>query len=461
MNYRLLQGDCLDTLRTLDDNSVDSIVTDPPYGLSDHRPGDVENCLRAWMAGDPYMTKRKGFMSKTWDSWVPGPEVWRECFRVLKPGGYILVFASTRTDDLMSMALRLAGFRKHPFLAWVFGSGFPKATNLSKQIDKAAGAEREVVGFDAAKAAQQTAKAGTDSYGDFAGNSGAITAPATDAARQWDGWFYGLQALKPAMEPIQMFQKPHQGRMVDNIAQYGTGALNIDGCRVATRGEQPKGSGRKPLSYAGQNHRPYHDREPAPENVTPAAGRWPANVIHDGSPEVVEQFPANAAGKGSAARFFYCAKASKKDRNEGCEGLQSAHTDRQNKLHGAIQYRNICLACGRILKNSVTECCGATPERIPSERQKRANNHPTVKPCSLMVYLCRLVTPPGGVVLDPFMGSGSTGKAALREGFQFIGIEREAEYIAIAEQRLAGAQHATPSPEREPEFDVNHAEVTA
>ena len=218
---RLMLGDCLERLKGLADCSVDSVVTDPPYGLSDHTEKDIVACMTAWLAGKPYLHGKSGFMNRTWDSFVPGPEVWREVFRVLKPGGYVLCFASTRTDDLMSMALRLAGFRKHPFIGWCFGSGFPKAANLGKAFDKEAGAEREVLGVDSARFARlKNQVSGSVSTGDnweHGSREVNITAPATAAAQEWDGWYYGLQSLKPAIEPCLMFQKPHEGRMTDNV----------------------------------------------------------------------------------------------------------------------------------------------------------------------------------------------------------------------------------------------------
>jgi DNA modification methylase len=366
----LLHGDCLERLRELPACSVDACVTDPPYGLS--------------------------FMGKKWDYDVPGEDIWRECLRVLKPGGHLLAFAGTRTQHRMAVRIEDAGFEIRDMIAWVYGSGFPKSLDVSKAIDKAAGAEREVTG-------QRMGDIGIQG-GNFAGKTerGVIElrdAPATPEAQQWDGWG---TALKPALEPITVARKPFKGTVAANVLAHGTGGLNVDGCRVGTEV--------LPEQRAGQAQLGTFERG---EMVTPErTGRWPANLIHDGSDEVVGLFPESKgqqgaisgkepSGKtnavygeyqqrneseprndsGSAARFFYQAKCSKKDRGEG-------------------------------------------------------NTHPTVKPTDLMAYLCRLVTPPGGIVLDPFMGSGSTGKAALLEGFRFIGIEREAEYLEIAKQRM-------------------------
>jgi DNA modification methylase len=381
----LLHGDCLDRLRELPDCSVDACVTDPPYGLS--------------------------FMGKAWDYDVPGADVWREVLRVLKPGGHLLAFAGTRTQHRMAVQIEDAGFEIRDLIAWVYGSGFPKSLDVSKAIDKAAGAEREVVG----------SRVADDIRGGnmHAANRGErhvinITAPATPEAQQWTGWG---TALKPALEPITVARKPLMGTVAANVLEHGTGAINVDGCRV-----------------------------------TGSSGRWPANLIHDGSDEVVGLFPESNSSKpsangrygegkgkgaagvsvfttgfnsstpnrppigdsGSAARFFYCAKASKKDRDEGLTLPPQSF----------VQFQTGNGASGK-------------PSSLSEGRDTQyRNTHPTVKPTELMRYLCRLVTPPGGVVLDPFMGSGSTGKAAVLEGFRFIGIEREAEYLEIARGRI-------------------------
>lgn len=364
MSFILHNGDCLDVLRAMDDYSVDSIVTDPPYGLS--------------------------FMGKKWDYDVPSEAVWAECLRVLKPGGHLLAFAGTRTQHRMAVRIEDAGFEIRDLVMWHYGQGFPKSKNLGN-------------GFGS--------------------------------------------ALKPATEPITMARKPLDGTLEANFAKHGTGALNIDGCRVPTNGEQPKGSGSRGASstWDRQDKGMFDAGRVYGGNVTPDSGRWPANLIHDGSDEVVGCFPqSSVTGKrsersksavventtwgtdnhksteytdsGSAARFFYCAKASKRDRDEGLEGFEQVKVK--------------------------TKSGGGAPNEgrsASSDGGIRANIHPTVKPTDLMRYLCRLVTPPNGVVLDPFMGSGSTGKAAMLEGFQFVGIEREAEYLDIAKARIEHA----------------------
>ena len=337
----LHHGDCLEVLRSLPDCSVDSIVTDPPYGLS--------------------------FMGKRWDYDVPSVEVWAECLRVLKPGGHLLAFAGTRTQHRMAVRIEDAGFEIRDMIAWVYGSGFPKSLDVSKAIDKAAGAEREVVGQHGAPAKSIYSQGKQELPQEVN-----ITAPATPEAKQWQGWG---TALKPALEPITVARKPLIGTVAENVLQHGTGAINVDGGRVGER--------------------------------------WPANFIHDGSEEATDLL-------GASARFFYCAKASKADRDEGCEKLQE---------------RSAGECVDRVEGSAGMESPRAGAGRTSGSR----NHHPTVKPTDLMRYLCRLVTPPSGIVLDPFMGSGSTGKAAMLEGFAFVGIEREAEYIDIAKARIQSA----------------------
>lgn len=349
MTYQLHLGDCLEVLAGMPDNSVDSIVTDPPYGLS--------------------------FMGKRWDYDVPSVAIWEQCLRVLKPGGHLLAFAGTRTQHRMAVRIEDAGFEIRDMIAWVYGSGFPKSLDVSKAIDKAAGAEREVVGTKlgrpgmAKDGSNQRQWAADAMRGEKRLLSTDITAPATPAARQWSGWG---TALKPALEPITMARKPLIGTVAENVLTHGTGAINVDGCRVGDEVTTSILHGKSSDAFGIGQKRPTAGFKENPP------GRWPANLIHDGSNE------ACLALK-SGARFFYSAKTGKEDRE----------TD---------------------------------------------NNHPTVKPTTLMAYLCRLVTPPGGTVLDPFMGSGSTGKAATVNGFRFIGIERDPAYHKIAEARISN-QH--------------------
>ena len=310
--FELHHGNCLDILRTMPDVSVDAVVTDPPYGLS--------------------------FMGKKWDYDVPSVEIWEQCLRVLKPGGYLLAFAGTRTQHRMAVRIEDAGFEIRDMIAWMYGSGFPKSLNVSKGFDRQAGILKpEFKGFTVAGSSHNPNISKTIPTKGYV-----PPAPVTDEAKQWQGWG---TALKPAMEPVTMARKPFKSTVADNVQTYGTGAINIDGCRIGER--------------------------------------WPANILHDDSTDVVR-------GMGEDARFFYCSKSTNEDRNDGCND----------------------------------------------------NCHPTVKPTDLMRYLCRMVTPPGGIVLDPFTGSGSTGRGAVLEGFRFIGCEMDADYIKIAKARILAAEKA-------------------
>jgi DNA modification methylase len=404
--FQIINGDCREVLRTMADCSVDSVVCDPPYEL--------------------------GFMGKGWDrsGIAYDVSVWSECSRVLKPGGHLLAFGGSRTYHRLACAIEDAEFEIRDQIQWIYGSGFPKSLDMSKAIDAAAGAEREVIRerFDGRKR-HVGASFDDDAY--EWPETRHITAPASEAARQWNGWG---TALKPAHEPIVLARKPLIGTVAENVLQHGTGTINIDGCRVKSSNVLSHGSkgGYSNLgsSYLGEG-REYSDQ-----------GRWPANVIHDGSDEVLAHFPDTASGdltgqprvenkiygsaattlgtprfyngdSGSAARFFYCAKASQEDRNEGCEDLPLRVSDESHKRPRT--------------ELDDPRRAGVTPRR---------NNHPTVKPTDLMRYLCRLITPPGGVVLDPFCGSGSTGKAAMLEGLKFIGVELSAEYCELAQRRI-------------------------
>ena len=386
MREILLHGDCLSELKRLEDNSVDSVVTDPPYGLS--KEPDITEVLTKWMNGEPYDHGHNGFMGKSWDSFVPHPDIWKEVFRVLKPGGHALVFAGTRTQDLMTISLRLAGFEVRDVIEWLYFSGFPKSMDVSKAFDKRAGAEREVVGVKMSPDGKpQTARV-PNSNGRYHVESHTvmsaptrhnpyITAPATELARKWDGWG---TALKPAHEPIIMVRKPFKDAVIDCVKKYGTGAINIDGCRIGESGARNNGSKPREDGYAKNNI--YGKYRPM-ERIDYGKGRFPANCITLESDAFYSEYFNITPPELSK-------KANKKDRNSDWKG-----------------------------------------EEIALNR----NTHPTVKPTNLMAWLVRLVTPPGGTVLDPFAGSGSTLVAAKREGFGFIGIELVEEYISIIEAR--------------------------
>jgi site-specific DNA-methyltransferase (adenine-specific) len=343
-------------------------------------------------------------MGKRWDYDVPSVDVWAECLRVLKPGGHLLAFAGTRTQHRMAVRIEDSGFEIRDMIAWVYGSGFPKSLDVSKAIDKAAGAEREIIGKMENPASSIYSQSENEMSRDVP-----ITAPATPEAKQWQGWG---TALKPALEPITVARKPLIGTVAENVLQHGTGAINVDGGRVGTETIEQRHvhriDGGKGIGAAAVGH-----KQKQSGTVTTSQGRWPANFIHDGSEEATDLL-------GASARFFYCAKASKADRDEGCDKLQE---------------RSAGECVDRVEGSAGMESPRAGAGRTSGSR----NHHPTVKPTDLMRYLCRLVTPPSGIVLDPFMGSGSTGKAAMLEGFAFVGIEREAEYIDIAKARIQSA----------------------
>lgn len=389
---QIICGDSLVEVPRLDANSLDACVTDPPYEL--------------------------GFMGKAWDATgiAYNVDLWLEVFRVLKPGAHLVAFGGTRTYHRMACAIEDAGFEIRDQLQWIYGSGFPKSLDVSKAIDKMAGAER--VRVPNPLASQQTAAIGTNAYADFNGKATIAPLAVTDEAKQWNGWG---TALKPANEPICLARKPlEKGLTVaQNVVKWGTGAINVDGCRIEYGNETDSRIGTDFVSNGGDASNNANDNQVPNKHYVQmykTQGRWPANVIHDGSDEVLTGFPQNNPGcrspssakplskfrpeqgnyqeqgpiygdEGSAARFFYCAKADKSDRHSNAN-----------------------------------------------------NHHPTVKPVDLMRWLCRLVTPPNGIILDPFLGSGSTAKAALIERFKIIGIEIDAEYVSIADARCRELQ---------------------
>jgi site-specific DNA-methyltransferase (adenine-specific) len=396
---KLINADCIEAMKAMPDNSVDSIVTDPPYEL--------------------------GFMGKSWDASgiAFNVEVWQEALRVIKPGGHLIAFSGSRTYHRMAVAIEDAGFQIRDQIMWVYGSGFPKSHNISKGIDKAAGAEREVVGQKIRGDVQEAKlKGSTYSVADANKNNNAIfgygvediTVASTLEAKQWDGWG---TALKPAHEPMVLARKPLEGTVANNVLTFGVGGLNIDGSRVVSDDWDEKTVLGK---YRGTNEgndsvtNNFGVKEIKSTNTeSTLIGRFPANFIHDGSNEVNELL-------GEPARFFYCAKASKRDRNEGLDGFENKRPAYESHRPNYENTKGI-----------------ETPFAGTGRGGKDFKNfHPTVKPTTLMQYLIRLVTPPNGIVLDPFMGSGSTGKACAYEGFDFIGIDQSAEYVEIAQARI-------------------------
>ena len=391
MSATVINADSIDHLKTLPDSSIDAVVTDPPYGLGNCSPRAVSAALTAWLAGEEYQPSGAGFMGKSWDAFVPGPELWREVYRVLKPGGHAVIFAGSRTVDLMGIAVRLAGFEVRDMLHWLYGSGFPKSHDVSKALDKRAGAEREVIGIGVS---------GHNAIGED-GGMGAfdITAPTSPLAQQWSGWG---TALKPAHEPILLCRKPLSGSVAENVEQWGVGGLNIDGCRIET----DEYIFTTPRTQQSHIYGKYAQQDPM-QSTGQEIGRWPANILLDPSAGAALDLQAGF----EASRFFYEGKASREEREAGLVGLEAR-----------------AVGDGR-----------GTPIDNPYQRgeTKRQNVHPTVKPIAVMRWLCKLITPPGGVILDPFCGSGTTGCAATQLGFEFVGIEREPEYAEIARARIA------------------------
>jgi DNA modification methylase len=453
MTYQILKGNSLDLLPTLADNSIDAIVTDPPYGLGNPDPDYIIKAIQLWASGDrAHIPQGKGFMGKSWDSFVPPPAIWDECLRVLKPGGHLLAFAGTRTYDLMGISIRMAGFEIRDSIGWVYGSGFPKSLDVSKAIDKQAGAEREVLGRNP-NSREQATKENTLYESGTVGKTAFETKASTPEAQQWQGWG---TALKPALEPIVVARKPLGEKTVaENVLTHGTGGLNIDASRIGSEGGGTHCDKRDDqgncLGHDNAGRSTSGATVHAPQTDT-VQGRWPANLILDEyaaelldeqsgtsnpskrktgkvggqqglyqnghSPDYVGTWPTDNGG--GASRFFYVAKASKRDRNEGLEDLEESVV---GSYAGNVANKG----------NKI----GAEPDK-PNQPAK--NFHPTVKPTELMRYLVKLITPPGGTVLDPFTGSGSTGKAAILEGFDFIGIELTEDYWPIIEGRLKHAE---------------------
>ena len=463
---RLLKGDCLQKLKELEDNSIDSVVTDPPYGIgfmnkewdspkkhkeliereqkrSEERHKEGKSPAKGTFTkgvqpGLPIGGAKEGRWFQEWsEEWA------KEAYRVLKPGGYLLSFCAPRMYHRMTSGIEDAGFEIRDQLMWVFGSGFPKSHNIGKAIDKIEGNEREVIGTNPNHRE-------SDALYELGFQGGKGDGTITKGNSEWEGWG---TALKPAHEPIVMARKPFKGTVADNVLEWGTGGINVDECRVSitdlddyafNMGGNQRLKGKDDGDLTGMYDGGWKvDKTPKelPE------GRFPANIIFDEEAGKIldEQSGVTKSSKrgahnnkktqhtntytppqamysddntygdtGGASRFFYCPKASKKDRNDGCNGLPIKRPDTRTDT-----------GMGSFTEKGV---------------QPQSNHHPTVKPTDLMAYLIRLVTPKGGIVLDPFMGSGSTGKAAVREGMNFIGVEKEDEYMEIAKTRIEHEQ---------------------
>jgi len=418
--------ECLTAMKQMSENSVDSIVTDPPYEL--------------------------GFMGKSWDNAgiAYSVEMWSEALRILKPGGHLLAFGGTRTYHRMACAIEDAGFEIRDSIHWIYGSGFPKSKNVALSIDKGEGLPNRGRAIPTASKYQAS---DIKEQNKLTSNPVGPYEPRTEKAQQWQGWG---TALKPAHEPIVVARKPLIGTVAANVLEYGTGALNIDGCRIGT------GTGEtKTVQYPDIRGNNYNNAEGTVEYTVTDQGRWPANIIfdEDAGAELDAQSGVSKSGvavrhngvtagtigslgkcevgtpdlgygdTGGASRFFYCAKASKSERNAGLEGLEEKEIG--TKGNGLARTCGTCSA-------SVLDGCDC-PDRT-FNNPTRQNFHPTVKPLALMRYLVRLVTPPGGVVFDPFLGSGTTAVAAILEGFDWAGCEMTEDYWPIIEARVEWAK---------------------
>lgn len=525
---RLVHGDMETELAAMEPESVDCVVCDPPYGLNQHPLKDVLVCLAAWLAGQPFRPTGGGFMGKAWDSWVPGPEAWRAAYRVLKPGGYLIAFAGSRTDDLMGLAIRLAGFEIRDGIAWLHGQGFPKNHNVALAIDEHLGVESLVAAVEPQQGAKFQAVADDIDNGGFNDPDRAEferKAPASPEGQAWDGWG---TALSPAFEPIVLARKPFEGTVAAQVLATGTGGLNIDACLTGARNQTIVRGGNTERGAYGSFA---HDTAAAPTTFTYTKGRWPKNVLLEhlpgceakgtrrvrsttpGAPQTESNWgeggPKRGVGTkpghgaedgfetvtawactegcpvadldrqsgsssssrtrnnsarsgaygvygdrapvptgghedaGGASRYFptfhpfvYQPKPSRAEKEAGLAGLAG---------HGVGALRDGGRGGDGVRQHTGGEAtgrkdgsAGLNSPRAGAGRTGGARNiHPTVKSVPLMAWLVRLVCPPGGVVLDPFCGSGSTGVAALREGMRFIGIEAAAEYIPIAKGRLS------------------------
>jgi DNA modification methylase len=505
-------GDCLDVLRSLPDCSFDAVVTDPPYGLAELKPGVVARALAAWLAGDrDHVPDGRGFMGRSWDAFVPPPAVWDECLRVLKPGGHLLAFAGSRTADLMGVSVRLAGFEIRDTITWHYASGFPKSLDVSKAIDKARDDRADVLAVTGWLAARRDAAGLTnrdidEAFG-FSGMAGHwtaaphlkiaqvpkwdqweklrsllgfgdemdaevwrlndrkgtlgeawgqrevlgtrkvlpgvafattgpseldVTAPATDAARQWSGWG---TALKPASEPIIVARKPLAGTVAQTVLAHGTGALNIDACRVGIGEHVPGGGGLK--GGATSRHegwvRPSHENGRATEAHT--SGRWPSNVVFSHAPECGPDDGAPCVEGCPVAELDAQSGVLRSGANPTRRG-----SDKFRDSYGEFKGQTECTPARGADEGGASRFFPTFRYQAKADTAERPRlagvAHPTVKPLDLMRWLVRLVTPPGGRVLDPFAGSGTTAEACLLERVACTVIEREVAYLPLIVDRV-------------------------
>lgn len=487
---KVINGNNIEVLKQYPDNYFDAIVTDPPYGLG--KEPNAEELMKDWIEKGYHEISGTGFMGKEWDAFIPQPLFWKEAFRVLKHGGHVLSFFGTRTYDWGVMSIRFAGFEVRDCIQWIYGVGFPKSHNISKAIDKMYGAEREVIGKSDYTMPKADNSMSENSYGISGGKlangntaeriTANITAPTTDQAKEWDGWG---SALKPANEPIVLARKPLEKGLTiaENVLKWGTGAINIDGCRVGANEKIEQGRNNRNVDSVFQKSS-LNDLE----QEYNTQGRFPANlilthhedcecfenenwncvddcpikildeqsgVLKSGAMKKSYQYTnnGNSLGKpsgstkqihesnqGGASRFFkqtnfekndfvrfqYQAKASKSERNKGLDDMPLGEPPASARSKPA-------------------------EGRISALGEQRANFHPTVKPIKLMQYLVRLITPPNGIVLDPFCGSGTTGVACKLEGVQFVGLEQDAEYCKIAQARIDNYTEELPKKPKSPE----------
>ncbi len=482
-NYIVISGNNIDTLKNYPDNYFDSVVTDPPYGLG--KEPNAEEMLRAWIDTGYLEVSGSGFMGKEWDAFVPQPLFWKEIFRVLKYGGHIVSFFGTRTYDWGCMAIRLAGFEIRDCIQWVYGSGFPKSHNVGKSVDKIQGNEREIIGTSKANGIKAITKSRVEQgYRKNLTIANSRDERTLDKGNsEWEGWG---SALKPANEPIVLARKPLEKGLsiAENVLKWGTGAINIDASRIGNEliKGQKAGQGFNNVKGFGVNTK--IGDESAKEYISEDSnGRFPANFImthhpdckcigikkvgsgkeggynYEGNVYNVEGFVPNNSptansnygqeiiedwnchddcpikildeqsgiDSGGASRFFYIAKANKWERNYGLQEFEQ----KQTIVGGGLTAP---------LREDGSLETSSTGGKFGSIKALRSNIHPTVKPIKLMQYLVRLITPPNGIVLDPFAGSGTTGIACKIDGFNFVGLELSEDYTKIANARIESFQ---------------------